>query len=364
MPERFPAAAALLREAIAAGAFPAAAVEVGRADEALWRDATGRLTYDQRVQPVDRDTIFDLASLTKVIATTTLVMRAVDEGRLSLDDPVSQWLRDWKGADRADVTIRDLLAHASGLTAYLPFFRDYTGRAEFEHAICSLPLEYPPRSQSIYSDLGFMLLGFILEDARHRGRRSVVLRRRSIRRDGSRRSFTGWHRSSRRSRCGSTRRAVGGAARPRPNSTTGGDACWWAKSTTRTPGRSAARPGMRDCSARPRQWAHSLARRCARSPASRPGQPGHDARVHHADRRPGQLARARLGHDAAHLVLRHAPFPDVDRPYRLHRHVAVDRLGARPLRRVPDQPRAPDAGERGDPAVPAAAPRRDRSTEL
>ncbi len=97
MPERFPAAAALLREAIGAGAFPAAAVEVGRADEAIWRDATGRLTYDNASQPVDRETIFDLASLTKVIATTTLVMRAVDDARLRLDDPVSQWLRDWKG---------------------------------------------------------------------------------------------------------------------------------------------------------------------------------------------------------------------------------------------------------------------------
>ncbi len=72
--------------------------------------------------------------------------------------------RTGKDRDRAEVTIRDLLAHASGLTAYLPFFRDYTGRLEFEHAICTLPLEYAPRSQSIYSDLGFMLLGFILED--------------------------------------------------------------------------------------------------------------------------------------------------------------------------------------------------------
>jgi CubicO group peptidase (beta-lactamase class C family) len=169
MPERFAAAAALLREAIAGGVFPAASVEVGRAAGPLWRDATGRLTYDTDALPVDRGTIFDLASLTKVIATTTLAMRAADDGRLNLDDRVGAWLRDWRGADRTDVTIRDLLAHASGLTAYLPFFRDCTGRFEFEHAICSLPLEYVPRSQSIYSDLGFMLLGFILEDAQPSG---------------------------------------------------------------------------------------------------------------------------------------------------------------------------------------------------
>jgi serine-type D-Ala-D-Ala carboxypeptidase len=169
MPERFAAAATLVREAIAGGAFPAAAIEVGRAAGPLWRYATGRLTWEADAQPVDGETVFDLASLTKVIATTTLVMRAVDGGRLDLDDPLSSWLRDWRGTDRDGVAIRDLLAHASGLTAYLPLFRDYSGRFEFEHAICSLPLEYAPRSQSLYSDLGFMLLGFILEDAQPPG---------------------------------------------------------------------------------------------------------------------------------------------------------------------------------------------------
>ncbi len=62
------------------------------------------------------------------------------------------------------MTIRHLLSHSAGLSAYLPFYRDCTGRAEFEHAICALPLEYPPGERSVYSDLGFILLGFILED--------------------------------------------------------------------------------------------------------------------------------------------------------------------------------------------------------
>jgi CubicO group peptidase (beta-lactamase class C family) len=69
------------------------------------------------------------------------------------------------------VTIRDLLAHCSGLTAYLPYYRDLTGRVEFQHAIAESPLEYRPRTQAIYSDLGFILLGFILEDARARAAR-------------------------------------------------------------------------------------------------------------------------------------------------------------------------------------------------
>jgi CubicO group peptidase (beta-lactamase class C family) len=162
---RFPAAAALVRNAIANGAFPASSIEVGHSDRPIWRDATGRLTYDFESAPVETETIFDLASLTKVIATTTLVMRAVDDRRLKLEDRVSKWIPEWRGLDREDVTIADLLAHSSGLTAYMPFFRDYTGRQEFQHAIASMPLEYAPRSQSIYSDLGFMLLGFILEDA-------------------------------------------------------------------------------------------------------------------------------------------------------------------------------------------------------
>lgn len=169
MPDRFAAAGAIVRDAIASGAFPAASIEIGRASGPLWRDATGRLTYDPEAPPVDEKTIFDLASLTKVIATATLTMRAVDDGRLTLDDPVARWLPRWLGADREMVTIRDLLSHSSGLTAYLPFFRDYRGRFEFEPAICALPLEYAPRSRSIYSDLGFMLLGFILEDAQPAG---------------------------------------------------------------------------------------------------------------------------------------------------------------------------------------------------
>jgi serine-type D-Ala-D-Ala carboxypeptidase len=169
MPERFVAAAAVVREAIAAGAFPGASIEVGHADGPIWRDATGRLTYDADAEPVERDTIYDLASLTKVIATATLVMRAVDEGRMRLEDPVSRWIAEWRGADREMVVVRDLLEHASGLTAYLPFFRDYTGRPDFQPAIASLPLEYAPRSQAIYSDLGFMLLGFALEDAQPSG---------------------------------------------------------------------------------------------------------------------------------------------------------------------------------------------------
>jgi CubicO group peptidase (beta-lactamase class C family) len=90
-------------------------------------------------------------------------MQQVERGAMALDDPVASYLDTWRGDDRAAVTIRDLLTHASGLPAWLPFFREHRGHAAFERAIAATPLEYPPRSKSVYSDLGFMLLGFLLE---------------------------------------------------------------------------------------------------------------------------------------------------------------------------------------------------------
>lgn len=168
----FTAAGRILEDAIGNRVCPAAVAEVGSRSGHRWRHATGRLTFEAGSPSATVDTIFDLASLTKVIATTTVAMRHVDAGLTPLDLPVASVLRGWRGDDRETVTVRDLLAHASGLTAHLPFYRDHVGRAEFESAISRLPLEYPPRTRSIYSDLGFILLGFILAD-RHPERVSI-----------------------------------------------------------------------------------------------------------------------------------------------------------------------------------------------
>ena len=165
MSSSFAAAREVLRRAIDARAFPAAVVEVGSTTQLLWRQAFGRLTFDADSGAARDDTVFDLASLTKVLSTAALVMRQVERGALGLDDPVGDHLPQWRGPDREAVTIRDLLAHASGLPAYRPFHLAMRGRDQFETAICETPLEYAPRSRSIYSDLGFMLLGFILENA-------------------------------------------------------------------------------------------------------------------------------------------------------------------------------------------------------
>ena len=125
------AVSSIIERAIASRAFPAAAIEVGRGDRVLWNAAFGRLRYGPDAVAATPGTIFDLASLTKVIATATLATRAVDAGLLSLDDRIAGRLPDWRGADRERVTIADLLEHCSGLTAYLPqderhsFSRDY-----------------------------------------------------------------------------------------------------------------------------------------------------------------------------------------------------------------------------------------------
>ena len=163
MPD-FTAAARLIDEAAAAHAFPAGSIEVGTRDAVLWQHATGRLSYDDEAPPTSPDTIFDLASLTKVIATTSLAMRLVARRRLLLDTPVRQLVPAWRGADRAQVTVLDLLEHSAGLTAWWPLYKHGQSLVEFAHLIAELPLEYAPRRHSIYSDLGFILLGGIVAE--------------------------------------------------------------------------------------------------------------------------------------------------------------------------------------------------------
>ena len=157
------AARRVVDEAIQRRIFPAATIEVGDNAGVLWHDALGTLTFDPDSAPARHDTPFDLASLTKVIATTTVIMQLVDQGKLRLDANISQFLAEWRGADRDGVTIRDLLEHASGLPARL-VDAPPASRREFEHDICAIPLEYPPRTRSLYSDLGFILLGFLAAD--------------------------------------------------------------------------------------------------------------------------------------------------------------------------------------------------------
>lgn len=133
----------------------------------LWPHGRQEFHAGDRVRA---DAIFDLASLTKVVGTTTAVMRLVDAGRLDLDDPVGAWLPEFvdavpeQRARREQVRIRHLLAHASGLPAYVPFHQQRGLRPARRRAcVLSVPLEADPGTRTTYSDVGFLTLGFLLE---------------------------------------------------------------------------------------------------------------------------------------------------------------------------------------------------------
>ena len=155
----------ILEDAIAARVFPGAVVEVGRAAGAIGTITVGAQAYAYDSPAADARTIYDLASLTKVLAAAPLTAHALTEGRIRLNDRVRRWIASWTGEDRQIVTIRDLLEHASGLPAHRPYYQTRSGRAAFELAICEEALAYLPRTAALYSDPGFMLLGFALENA-------------------------------------------------------------------------------------------------------------------------------------------------------------------------------------------------------
>jgi CubicO group peptidase (beta-lactamase class C family) len=155
----------IITRAIADRVFPGAALEVGRANGPLAAFSAGTLTYEPGSPAVDARTIYDLASLTKVIGAAPLLAGEVSSGRIRLNDRVRHWIEAWTGEERQSVTLRDLLEHASGLPAHRKYFESRQGRASFEMAICEEPLDFPPRTKSVYSDPGFMLLGFAIENA-------------------------------------------------------------------------------------------------------------------------------------------------------------------------------------------------------
>jgi CubicO group peptidase (beta-lactamase class C family) len=155
----------ILERAIESRIFPGAVIEIGRTNGSIASIAAGTQTYAARSTAVEPNTIYDLASLTKVIATTALMTGEIASGRMRLNDRVRHWVAAWTGDDRQSVTLQDLLEHASGLPGHRPYHQSRRGRAAFELAICEEPLAYVPRTQSIYSDPGFMLLGFAMEHA-------------------------------------------------------------------------------------------------------------------------------------------------------------------------------------------------------
>jgi serine-type D-Ala-D-Ala carboxypeptidase len=152
-------AEAIVDAEVRRGAFPGAALAVGRGDRSLLEVGIGRIGWTKSADLVDaEETLYDLASLTKVVATTVAVMALVDDGRMRLDDPVRRYLPAFSGKGRDEVTIRHLLTHTSGLPAGARILGDAPGE-RLRAWIANAPVYDKPGTKVVYSDGGFMILG-------------------------------------------------------------------------------------------------------------------------------------------------------------------------------------------------------------
>jgi beta-glucosidase-like glycosyl hydrolase/CubicO group peptidase (beta-lactamase class C family) len=163
------AAVDLVRRAIDEGATPGAVVLIARRGHIVVEEALGKMSYDEDAEPVRRDTMYDLASLTKVIVTTTLSMILHERELLDLDSPVRDYLPEFDGGDKQIVLVKDLLAHSGGLLWWTDLYKKFEGqpledaKRGYLQTIYEMPLDYTPRSKTVYSDLGIFLMGEILE---------------------------------------------------------------------------------------------------------------------------------------------------------------------------------------------------------
>jgi CubicO group peptidase (beta-lactamase class C family) len=153
-----------LDAAIAASAFPGCAAAVGGGRGGAWLHGAGCLG-EGFPAPARPDTLYDLASLTKVVAATAVAMTLVRDGLLDLERPAQDYVPAFRGDGREAVTLLHLLTHSAGLPAWLPLFEAHRSRDVLLAAVCAAPLEAPPGSLAVYSDLGIMLLGECLARA-------------------------------------------------------------------------------------------------------------------------------------------------------------------------------------------------------
>lgn len=153
----------LVNEAVEKGYFPGAEVSVGNGKGVLRCEYFGSRCLYPEVLPLDRETLFDMASLTKVVATNSLFMVFLEKGLVSVYDRVGDYLDYFKGDEKDEVTLFNLLTHTAGFAPFKPLYsicKDYEDAIKY---ICSLDLEYKPGTRVVYSDFSFILLGYILE---------------------------------------------------------------------------------------------------------------------------------------------------------------------------------------------------------
>ncbi|MEO8193696.1 MAG: serine hydrolase [Gemmatimonadales bacterium] len=155
----------VVQRGIKAGGYPGAAVVVGRKGAAVWEKGFGKLSWSPVSSAVEaQTTIYDIASLSKVVGTTTAVMVLYDEKKIDLDAPVFRYLPAFSGGLKDQVTVRELLTHRSGLPAGRDLWRRARSPKEARDMVLETPLEYHPGRSYIYSDLGADVLGMIVEE--------------------------------------------------------------------------------------------------------------------------------------------------------------------------------------------------------
>jgi CubicO group peptidase (beta-lactamase class C family) len=153
----------VLRRGVEEGLVPGACAAVGTADGTLRAEAYGWAQLTPRKRRLDLELLFDCASLTKIVVTTTLVLQALERARLFLGDRVASLLPEFGAAGKGDVTLRHLLAHTSGLPAWIDVAANGMGRSAALRTVFNTPLARPTGSAVVYSDLGFITLGEVLD---------------------------------------------------------------------------------------------------------------------------------------------------------------------------------------------------------
>ena len=153
----------MIYDAIEKEYFPGAQLLIGTDKKILYNKSYGKFTYDDDAKPVANYSMFDLASLTKVIAATSAIMKLYDEGKLDLYDRVAYYIPEFGVNDKETITIQNLLLHNSGLKAWIPFYQTCETKQDVLDMINSIELEYEPETEFVYSDLNAILLGEIVE---------------------------------------------------------------------------------------------------------------------------------------------------------------------------------------------------------
>jgi CubicO group peptidase (beta-lactamase class C family) len=162
-PQLAPALDSIVTAAIADKASPGAALAIGRNGVVGYMRAYGALDWDPASAAVTDSSLYDMASLTKVIATTTAAMMLEESGKLDIDRTVASYLPEFDAPDKAHITVRQLLTHRGGMEAFSDLWRTNHGRAEYLRALNARPLAYQPGSKMIYSDWDMVLMQFVIE---------------------------------------------------------------------------------------------------------------------------------------------------------------------------------------------------------